>query len=206
MALEFTKDGGVFHAEDLQNVDPLTLESYGELLGSNRCLIFCILVCKNTKRVYLARNIVYMRYTISSAITVYKMKDPSTRSEVMDILYFEVADNPLFSRAVSLEAGPKGRLTTEEDGGSVAHHVYTQDSSRTSLSDGETVVRAVFIGSELDMLHSIELRNKVFKGAEYDFSFLGALLGGLLFLVYFVLSFLFVVCVSYMLLRLVIMI
>ena len=69
--LEFVKSGEVVHAEELRSVDPLTLETYEELLSGAGSVVFCILVCDGTKHVYLASSIVGMRYKLSGAIRIY---------------------------------------------------------------------------------------------------------------------------------------
>ncbi|AFM97723.1 hypothetical protein EHEL_011000 [Encephalitozoon hellem ATCC 50504] len=196
--LVFVKNGEVIHTEDLKNVDPLTLETYEELLSSTGSVVFCILVCENTKHVYLASSIVSMRYTVSGAIRIYKLKDPSTRNEVKDILYFEVVKNPLYLR-IFKDIQKSNLLRGKED---------AMDSLRDGACEpphSGTMVRAVYIGSELDLVYNADLQKKVFRNGEKRGSFVSTLIGGAVFFLSFILLFFFMVCFFYILLRFVLL-
>lgn len=197
--LVFVKNGEVIHTEDLQNVDPLTLETYEELLSSTGSVVFCILVCKNTRHVYLASSIVNMRYTVSGAIRIYKLKDPSTRNEVKDILYFEVVRNPLYLRIFKdiQKSNPLRRKEKTIDG---------LGSSVGDFSQSGPIVRAVFIGNELDLVYNTDLQKKVFRNGEKRGSFVSTLIGGAVFFLSFILLFFFMVCFFYILLRFVLLV
>lgn len=222
--LEFIRDGSILHTEDLCSVDPLTLETYSELLESNRFLIFCILVCNESKRVYLARNIIGMRYTVSGSVNVYKLKDPTTRNEVKDIQYFEVVNNPLFLRIAHKDIGTDNVLINEQkedavteemnitqdpDGRKQLHGIRNDREDAVCVRDDckwdpinkEPIIRVLFIGNELDLLCSIDLQNKIFRGVEPSSSFYDAVLGGVVFLACFILLFFFIIFLFYMLLR-----
>ncbi|CAD24983.1 hypothetical protein [Encephalitozoon cuniculi GB-M1] len=197
--LEFMKDGEVIHTEELQNVDPLTLETYEELLSSTGSVVFCILVCENTKHVYLASSIVNMRYTVSGTIRIYKLRDPSTRNEVKDILYFEVVRNPLYLRILR-DIQKSNLLRGKEETGNGA-----KDGVPSSKECG-SVVRAMFIGNEIDLVCNTDLQKKVFLNGEKGGSFANTLLGGVVFFLSFILLFFFMVCFFYILLRFVLLI
>lgn len=193
--LEFIRDGEVVHAEELGNVDALTLETYEELLSSARSVVFCILVCEATKHVYLASSIVGMRYKFSGGIRIYRLKDPSTRNEVKDVLYFEVIKSPLYA---GLSEGVGARLLwrKEETAGNLGGGAQGRNGP---------VIRALFVGSEADLVHSADLQRKIFRDGERGHSFVSTLLGGITLLASFTLLFFFMTCFFYVLLRFVLL-
>ncbi|AFN82436.1 hypothetical protein EROM_010920 [Encephalitozoon romaleae SJ-2008] len=197
--LVFVKNGEVIHTEDLQNVDPLTLETFEEILASTGSVVFCILVCESTRHVYLASSIVSMRYTVSGAIRIYKLKDPSTRNEVKDILYFEVVRNPLYLRIFKdiQKSNPLRRKGNTMD---------SLGSSAGDFSQVGPVVKAVFIGNELDLVYNTDLQKKVFRNGEKRGSFASTVIGGVVFFLSFILLFFFMVCFFYILLKFVLLV
>ncbi|ADM10965.1 uncharacterized protein Eint_011030 [Encephalitozoon intestinalis ATCC 50506] len=197
--LEFVKDGEVIHSEDLQSVDPLTLETYEELLSSTGSAVFCILVCESTKHVYLARSIINMRYAVSGTVRIYKLKDPSTRNEVKDILYFEVVKNPLYVRIFKDIQKSNFLRRREEEMNGIKGDLVDHPGR-------DSVVKAVFIGNELDLVCNRELQKKIFRSEDLKGSFANAIIGGVAFFLSFILLFFFMVCFFYILLRFVLLI
>jgi hypothetical protein len=142
--LRFMRGSDLMHSERLDSVDPLTLETYRELLRNNRSLIFSVLICRHSRNIYLAKNIFNIRYGTEHKMCIYMMKDPITRNEVDDVLFYEVKDNPLFRGSI--------------------HH--STDEDMPSPEESEIDVVAEFIGTEVDMLFSLELKEKILRQLE----------------------------------------
>ncbi|KAH9412206.1 hypothetical protein HK407_01g00990 [Ordospora pajunii] len=153
--LEFVKDGGVMHSEELQSVDSVTLETYGELACESRNMLLCILMCEGRKQVYLASSIVAMRYSVVNGIRVYKLRDPVTRVEVDEILYFETEENPLY-----LKHGDASILNAVWDGG-VNKETIDEESNLFGRKTEDAIVKAVYIGNEVDLLCSKNMQKKI---------------------------------------------
>jgi hypothetical protein len=100
MNLILLKNNKTLKQIDLSNKDPLTLLSYYEILLRNPKPIFCLLICKTSKFVYLKDCVIKMRYSIKEYVNVYSLKDPISREEVKDIWFFEVKDRSEESRNV----------------------------------------------------------------------------------------------------------
>lgn len=175
--LEFVREEDVVWEEGLHSRDPISLETYGDLLAADKSPIFCILVCGDTRHVYLAADIVEMRYSFRGFIQVHNLSNPTTRNQVEDILYFEVSANPLFRGST---AGEK--------------------SKESAVEQQDPTVRALFICGEIDLVHSAALQSKILRNLEYDMSHVGALVGGIIILAGFILLFVLLVLLLYLLL------
>ena len=153
--LEFVKEGSVIHSEPLQSIDSLTLESYEELARESKNILLCILMCGVRKHVYLARSIVAMRYFVANGIRVYKLRDPLTRVEVDEILYFEVDENPLYLRR------DNASILNAIWNGEVHNEMIDENCSVIGSSIESVTVKAVYIGNEVDLLCNKEMQKKV---------------------------------------------
>jgi hypothetical protein len=161
--LNFVKGSDLVHSERLESVDPLTLETYRELLRNNRSLIFSMLVCRHSRNIYLAKNILSIRYEVEHKTSIYMMRDPITRSEVDDVLFYEVEESPLF-------------------GGMAEGGTGSQEAEREADID----IEARFIGSELDMMFSVALKERIFRHAgEPASKFTTFLVAGIVLVVFF---------------------
>lgn len=135
--LIFKRNKEIIKTIEIHNKDPLSLSTYQEILQKEQAPLFSLLVCETTRFVYLARDIIEMRYSLDDQINVYLLKDPLSREIVEDVWFFEVKRNPIFSRNT-----PKGEIK----------HRGVHD---------ETTISADFISNELGVLYDKDLQHRI---------------------------------------------
>lgn len=138
--LTFTRDKEVIQTIDINNKDPLSLYTYQEILQKEQAPLFSLLVCETSRFVYLASDIVEMRYSLDEQINVYTLKDPLSREIVEDVWFFEVKKNPFYRNILKID--------------------LLENTKHRNIVD-ESTVNADFISNELGVLYDRDLQHKI---------------------------------------------
>jgi hypothetical protein len=112
--IKLSKDGEIVHTININEPDPLTLETYKQILEDhrreNKDMVLCMLICENHRPVYLACYINTLRFgdvRNNQVFMRYELIDPISRVKVNQLWYF-VADK------YALENGCNARFLCDE--------------------------------------------------------------------------------------------
>ncbi|KAF9761150.1 hypothetical protein NGRA_2825 [Nosema granulosis] len=145
--LTFTRGKEILQTIEIHNKDPLSLSTYQEILQKEKKPVFSLLICATTRFVYLARDIIEMRYSVDEQINVYLLRDPLSREVVEDVWFFEVLKNPIYESKIVYDSKMAIELCTT--------------THRNVLED--TTVYAHYISNEIGVLYDKDLQYRILK-------------------------------------------
>ncbi|EPR78869.1 hypothetical protein SLOPH_1675 [Spraguea lophii 42_110] len=91
----FEKNNKIVKILSISELDPFTLISYEETIHNTKddIILFAMLICDSHKSLYLAENILnlrYGRYGKTDELCIYELMDPITRLFCNDIHYYKL--------------------------------------------------------------------------------------------------------------------